>query len=195
MKHSLPCRALRKRPMKLGTTVILMVSAVLFSVLVVVHLIYFSQISSMTRDALADKALAVARSLADSPAVREGLKKPPAESGIQTLAEAVSQHNGFLFIVVTNMQGIRYSHPETQRIGQPFKGDDILLALQGKENVAINRGFLAKALRVFTPVYDEHHRQIGVVAIGPNSVTLRSRSTIAAAVLSGPFCSALWWGY
>ncbi|EYE85942.1 sensory histidine kinase DcuS, partial [Salmonella enterica subsp. enterica serovar Heidelberg str. 29169] len=28
--------------MKLGTTVILMVSAVLFSVLVVVHLIYFS---------------------------------------------------------------------------------------------------------------------------------------------------------
>lgn len=195
MKHSLPCRALRKRPMKLGTTVILMVSAVLFSVLVVVHLIHFSQISSMTRDALADKALAVARSLADSPAIREGLKKPPAESGIQTLAEAVSQHNGFLFIVVTNMQGIRYSHPETQRIGQPFKGDDILLALQGKENVAINRGFLAKALRVFTPVYDERHRQIGVVAIGPNSVTLRSRSTIAAAVLSGPFCSALWWGY
>ncbi len=65
MKHSLPCRALRKRPMKLGTTVILMVSAVLFSVLVVVHLIYFSQISSMTRDALADKALAVARSLAE----------------------------------------------------------------------------------------------------------------------------------
>lgn len=115
MKHSLPCRALRKRPMKLGTTVILMVSAVLFSVLVVVHLIYFSQISSMTRDALADKALAVARSLADSPAIREGLKKPPAESGIQPLAEAVSQHNGFLFIVVTNMQGIRYSHPETQR--------------------------------------------------------------------------------
>lgn len=78
----------------------------------------------------------------------------------------MSQHNGFLFIVVTNMQGIRYSHPETQRIGQPFKGDDILLALQGKENVAINRGFLAKALRVFTPVYDERHRQIGVVAIG-----------------------------
>ncbi|HFL5522720.1 TPA: sensor histidine kinase [Salmonella bongori] len=166
MKHSPPCRAFRKRPMKLGTTVILMVSAVLFSVLVVVHLIYFSQISSMTRDALADKALAVARSLADSPTVRQGLKKAPAESGIQTLAETVSHHNGFLFIVVTNMQGIRYSHPEAQRIGQPFKGDDILLALQGKENVAINRGFLARALRVFTPVYDERHRQIGVVAIG-----------------------------
>lgn len=33
MRHSLPYRMLRKRPMKLSTTVILMVSAVLFSVL------------------------------------------------------------------------------------------------------------------------------------------------------------------
>ncbi len=65
----------------------------------------------------------------------------------------------FYFYCGDQHAGIRYSHPETQRIGQPFKGDDILLALQGKENVAINRGFLAKALRVFTPVYDEHHRQ------------------------------------
>lgn len=64
------------------------------------------------------------------------------------------------------MQSLRYSHPEAQRIGQPFKGDDILKALNGEENVAINRGFLAQALRVFTPIYDENHKQIGVVAIG-----------------------------
>ncbi|HEF0009845.1 MULTISPECIES: sensor histidine kinase [Citrobacter] len=166
MRHSPQRTAIRKRPMKLGTTVILMVSAVLFSVLLVVHLIYFSQISNMTRDALAGKALAVARTLANSPEIRQGLMKKPEESGIQAIAQAVNKSNDFLFIVVTDMQSIRYSHPEAQRIGQPFKGDDILLALQGKENVAINRGFLAQALRVFTPIYDEHHRQIGVVSIG-----------------------------
>ena len=166
MRHSLPCRMLRKRPMKLGTTVMLMVSAVLFSVLLVVHLIYFSQISDMTRDALTDKALAVARSLAHSPEIRNGLQKSPTESGIQTFAEAVRKRNDLLFIVVTDMHGLRHSHPEAQRIGQPFKGDDILLALKGQENVDVNRGFLAQALRVFTPVYDENHRQIGVVAIG-----------------------------
>ena len=166
MRHSLPYRMLRKRPMKLSTTVILMVSAVLFSVLLVVHLIYFSQISDMTRDGLANKALAVARTLADSPEIRQGLQKKPQESGIQAIAEAVRKRNDLLFIVVTDMQSLRYSHPEAQRIGQPFKGDDILKALNGKENVAINRGFLAQALRVFTPIYDENHKQIGVVAIG-----------------------------
>lgn len=81
MRHSLPYRMLRKRPMKLSTTVILMVSAVLFSVLLVVHLIYFSQISDMTRDGLANKALAVARTLADSPEIRQGLQKKAQESG------------------------------------------------------------------------------------------------------------------
>ncbi|MFW0764952.1 sensor histidine kinase [Trabulsiella odontotermitis] len=166
MKYTLPYRKLRKRPMKLGTTVILMVSAVLFSVLLVVHLIYFFQISHMARDALANKALAVARTLADSPEIRQGLMKKPQESGIQAIAEAVRKRNDMLFIVVTDMKTLRYSHPEAQRIGQPFKGDDILLALEGKENVAINRGFLAQALRVFTPIYDDNHRQIGVVAIG-----------------------------
>lgn len=78
MRHSLPYRMLRKRPMKLSTTVILMVSAVLFSVLLVVHLIYFSQISDMTRDGLANKALAVART-ADSPEIRQGLQKTAGE--------------------------------------------------------------------------------------------------------------------
>lgn len=93
MRHSLPYRMLRKRPMKLSTTVILMVSAVLFSVLLVVHLIYFSQISDMTRDGLANKALAVARTLADSPEIRQGLQKKPQESGIQAIAEAVPQRS------------------------------------------------------------------------------------------------------
>ena len=78
MRHSLPYRMLRKRPMKLSTTVILMVSAVLFSVLLVVHLIYFSQISDMTRDGLANKALAVARTLADSPGNPSGLAEKTA---------------------------------------------------------------------------------------------------------------------
>ena len=106
MRHSLPYRMLRKRPMKLSTTVILMVSAVLFSVLLVVHLIY-SQISDMTRDGLANKARQwrVPRRLAGNPS---GLAEKPQESGIRAIAEAVRKRNDLLFIVVTDMQSLRY---------------------------------------------------------------------------------------
>lgn len=108
MRHSLPYRMLRKRPMKLSTTVILMVSAVLFSVLLVVHLIYFSQISDMTRDGLANKALAVARTLADSPEIRQGLQKNRRRVESKAIAEAVRKRNDLLFIVVTDMHSLRY---------------------------------------------------------------------------------------
>ncbi len=104
----------------------------------------------MTRDGLANKALAVARTLADSPEIRQGLQKKPQESGIQAIAEAVRKRNDLLFIVVTDMQSLRYSHPEAQRIGQPFKGDDILKALKGRRKCRYQSRFSGAG---FTRIY------------------------------------------
>lgn len=161
-----PAKALRKRPMKLSTSVSLMVSAVIATVLLIVHLFYFFQISDVTRDAVKDKALAVARTLADSPDIRLGLTQSPDSDIIQPLAMAAQRSNDLLFVVVTNMDGVRFSHPKKELIGQHFIGNDLIPALSGRENIAINHGKLAEALRVFTPVYDSQHKQIGVVAIG-----------------------------
>lgn len=157
---------LRKRPMKLSTSVSLMVSAVIATVLLIVHLFYFFQISHVTQESVKDKALAVARTLADSPEIQHALLLPPTSGVIQPIASAVQKSNDLLFVVVTNMEGIRYSHPKEELINQHFIGEDIIPALQGRENMAINHGKLAEALRLFTPVYDSQHKQIGVVAIG-----------------------------
>ncbi|XTZ40187.1 sensor histidine kinase [Salmonella enterica] len=156
----------RKRPIKLSTTVTLMVCSVIGSVLLLAFSLWYWQISNATRDGLRDTALAIARTLADSPEVKRGLYLPPDSGVIQPLAQAVTARNGLLFTVVTDMHGIRYSHPNPAIIGQRFIGDDLLPALQGKENVAINRGVLAPALRVFTPIYNAQRQQIGVVSIG-----------------------------
>lgn len=156
----------RKRPMKLSTTVTLMVCSVIGSVLLLAFALWFWQISYATRDGVKETALAVARTLADAPEVKRGLQLPPGSNVIQPLAQAVTVRNDLLFAVVTDMQGIRYSHPDASIIGKHFIGDDLLPALQGKENVAVNRGVLDPALRVFTPVYDANRRQIGVVAVG-----------------------------
>lgn len=155
-----------KRPMKLSTSVSLMVSAVIVAVLLAVHFFYFLQISQVTNKGVEDKALAVARTLADSPDIQRGLLLPPDSNVIQPIATAVLQSNDLLFVVVTNMAGIRYSHPNKDAINHHFIGDDLQPALLGKENVSINRGQLVQALRVFTPVFDPQHKQIGVVVIG-----------------------------
>jgi len=156
----------RKRPMKLSTSVSLMVSAVIATVLLIVHLFYFFQISHVTQESVRDKALAVARTLADSPEIQRALQQPPTQGIIQPIASAVQESNDLLFVVITNMNGIRYSHPDASLINQHFIGDDLQPALRGQENMAVNHGKLAEALRLFTPVYNSQQRQVGVVAIG-----------------------------
>ncbi|MEH3174791.1 sensor histidine kinase [Enterobacter quasiroggenkampii] len=156
----------RKRPMKLNTLVTLMVCAIIGSVLLVVFALYSVQITRATRDDVKDTALGIARTLADSPEIQRGLMQAPQENIIQPIAEAVTKRNDLLFTVVTDMRGIRYSHPNEALLGLHFIGDDLTPALEGKENVSVNRGALAEALRVFTPVYDGQHEQIGVVVVG-----------------------------
>ncbi|MBS7441400.1 sensor histidine kinase [Enterobacter sp. 120016] len=156
----------RKRPMKLNTLVTLMVGAIIASVLLVVFALYSVQITRATRDDVKDTALGIARTLADSPEIQRGLMHAPQENIIQPIAQEVTKRNDLLFTVVTDMRGIRYSHPNEALLGLHFIGDDLTPALEGKENVSVNRGALAEALRVFTPVYDGQHEQIGVVAVG-----------------------------
>ena len=156
----------RKRPMKLNTLVTLMVCAIIGSVLLVVFALYSVQITRATRDDVKDTALGIARTLAVSPEIQRGLMQAPQENIIQPIAQAVTKRNDLLFTVVTDMRGIRYSHPNEALLGLHFIGDDLTPALEGKENVSVNRGALAEALRVFTPVYDAQHEQIGVVVVG-----------------------------
>lgn len=166
MSTEQPRRRAGKHSMKLSTTVTLMLCGVIGSVLLVVYVLYFLHISNVTRSGVKDTAFAVARTLAEQPALQHGLTLPPARNPIQAIASEVEKRNSLLFVVITDMHGIRYSHPNPATIGSHFIGDDLQPALAGKENVSINHGVLAEALRVFTPIYDDHQRQIGVVAIG-----------------------------
>lgn len=186
----------KQRHMKLSTLVSLMIAAVIMSVLLSVHLLYFVQIDDFTRAHLKDKALAVARTLAENPQVQHGLTLPVTSDIIQPIATRVRIRNDLLFITIINMDGIRYSHPNPQLINQHFIGDDFLPALQGHENVSVNRGALADALRVFTPIYNAQHQQIGVVGIGISlndvaAQAAKSRWNIVWTILIGALVGSL----
>ncbi|HGU0770730.1 TPA: sensor histidine kinase [Raoultella ornithinolytica] len=164
--ESIPPARKRLMSMKLSTAVTLMISSVIGSVLLLVYALWFIQISDTTRDGVKDTALAVARTFSDMPEVKQALTLPPQSGLIQPLALAITRRNDLLYAVVTDMHGVRYSHPNARLIGKQFIGEDIQLAFNGKENVAVNHGVLAPALRVFTPVFNDQQQQIGVVVVG-----------------------------
>ena len=164
--ESIPPARKRLMRMKLSTAVTLMISSVIGSVLLLVYALWFIQISDTTRDGVKDTALAVARTFSDMPEVKQALTLPPQSGLIQPLALAITRRNDLLYAVVTDMHGVRYSHPNARLIGKQFIGEDIQPAFNGKENVAVNHGVLAPALRVFTPVFNDRQQQIGVVVVG-----------------------------
>ena len=164
--ESIPPARKRLMSMKLSTAVTLMFSSVIGSVLLLVYALWFIQISDTTRDGVKDTALAVARTFSDMPEVKQALTLPPQSGLIQPLALAITRRNDLLYAVVTDMHGVRYSHPNARLIGKQFIGEDIQPAFNGKENVAVNHGVLAPALRVFTPVFNDQQQQIGVVVVG-----------------------------
>lgn len=196
MNSPLPGTPVRRRPMKLNTLVTLMLSAVIVLVLLSVHMFYFFQIGASTRGQLEDKAIAVARTLAKSPEIQQALALPPQQAQLQPIAKAVEESNNLLFISITNMDGIRYSHRNPELVGKHFIGADIEPALRGNEVVSVNQGSLVKALRVFTPVYDAQHRQLGVVAIGISLDAVtdqinKSRWSILWTILIGTLAGAV----
>jgi two-component system sensor histidine kinase DcuS len=109
----------RALPLKLSTAVSLMIGSVIGAVLLLVYALWYMQISNATRDGLKETALAVARTMADMPQVKRGLEAPPQQQIIQPLAQAITRRNDLLYAIVTDMHGIRYSHPDSSIIGKP----------------------------------------------------------------------------
>lgn len=196
MIHAQKQHAVRRRPLKLSTLVSLMFAAVIATVLLSVNFLYYIQVDNFIRAHLNDKALAVARTLADSPEIQHALTLSPTDNIIQPIANTVVKRNDLLFAVIINMQGIRYSHPNPQFINHHFIGDDFLPSLRGLENLSVNHGVLDEALRVFTPVYNAQHQQVGVVAIGismseVNAQINRNRWNIFWTVLVGALVGSI----
>lgn len=85
---------------------------------------------------------------------------------MQQYVETFMEQADVQFVVVIDMDGIRYAHPEREKVGKAFVGGDETEALNGNETVSTSVGTLGRSLRAFTPVYAETGEQVGAVAVG-----------------------------
>lgn len=155
----------RKRGYGLRTKITVMGSAVVVLVLLVLYIIFRNQIIPQTRHALEDKAITIARTIALMPQVSEGLSKGRSKE-IQAYTSKITRRNDIMFVVVIDMNSIRYSHPDPAMIGKSFAGGGQEVALRGEESISEGRGLLGESLRAFVPVYNNRGSQVGVVAVG-----------------------------
>lgn len=117
------------------------------------------------RTTATDRALAVARAVADSPTITEALSTPDPSTTIQPFAEQVRADTGVDFVTVMSPERIRYSHPDPANIGRRFLGD-VGAAPQGRAFTQQYTGTLGPSMRAVVPVRDGSDRVLALVAVG-----------------------------
>lgn len=179
--------------MRLRTQVLLLQLAVLAVSLAVGFGLVIAGADDRVRDEYAQRALAIARSVAADTGVRAAVaaNQGPAvdaarlaDGPLQREATAVRQRTGALFVVIGNDQGIRLAHPEVAELAKPVSTDPSR-ALAGSDDVATDRGTLGESVRAKVPVVDARGRVVGFVSVGVSTEQLatETRSDIIATTL------------
>ncbi len=153
-------------PRNLQVKLSLLVTTLLALLVSLIGVLFSDFTGNILKRQFGGKALAVAQSVALNPVVREGLEaRDPLR--VQVLAEQVRQATTAEYVVIGDRAGIRYSHPEPEKVGKPFVGGDYERAVeQGESYVSQAVGTLGPALRGFVPVRGKGGAVVGFVAVG-----------------------------
>lgn len=117
-------------------------------------------------DGSSAKVMAVAQRVAHDEEIIAGFSAPDPVAVIQPLAERYRIISETSYVVVFNMNSIRYSHPIADRLGKHFVGGDERAALEGKTYISQAVGTLGLSIRAFVPILNFEEKQIGVVSVG-----------------------------
>lgn len=155
------------QPTRLKARMIWLVCLLALSLVLIGGGFYTVMISDILEDQIGKRALQVSRTVAQIPMVRQEIVKAEPDGTLQTLAEGIRQEVGAEFIVIGNREGVRFSHPVPDRLGEGMVGGDNAPALQnGESYVSRAVGTLGPSIRGKVPIFAEDGQIIGIVSVG-----------------------------
>lgn len=164
------------RPFKIRTQMFFLAAFVSLLSLMAVGGVVSRFVSQRFEQQLGERAMGIAQSVARIPAIQANLGKQGGERVIQPIADGIRKATGVKFIVVVDMNDIRYSHPVPERIGKHAVGGDHERVLRGQSYLSEAVGTLGPSLRALVPVFHEG-KQVGAVSVGV--LQLRIRAVLA----------------
>ena len=165
-------RLLRQR---LSTQVVIMMVAILVVTMAAGFAVVRWNLSRQLDDQYEQRSLAVAQSLASQPGLQQavrtaGLGGIGPHGAVQSMAMAAMRSTSATFVVVTNAQGIRLSHPNPRLIGMPvwYPDKDVPSSetfRTGQDWMGIEPGTLGVEAVGKAPMFS-HGKLIGEVSVG-----------------------------
>ncbi|WP_328836979.1 sensor histidine kinase [Streptomyces europaeiscabiei] len=179
----------RLRPRSLAGQLFAVQAVLIAAVLAGYALFTYVSDRSQAEEAGTRQALAVAATVADSPSVRAAIHTADPTERLQPYATEVQQHAGVDFVTIMTPDGIRWTHPDPDRIGEHFLGH-IEKAQQGGSITETYTGTLGPSVRAVTPIM-ENGEVIGLVSAGIRVQAISDRVQEQLTALVGVASGAL----
>ncbi|WP_394137759.1 ATP-binding protein [Cytobacillus oceanisediminis] len=144
---------------------ILSYAVVIFSLLIG-GMVVITNIQEKEEKELRIRSMNTARTVAELSDVKKGILQPQGWKTVNKVAEEIRIINETDYIVIMNMERIRYSHPVKELIGQPSQGEDEKPAFAEHIYFSKAQGEAGTFIRAFIPIKDNNLNQIGVVVVG-----------------------------
>ncbi|MEV6952902.1 sensor histidine kinase [Streptomyces sp. NPDC051183] len=163
-------------PRRAVSQILLTQLAIAAGVLLLATALFLAPLSAQLDDQAMRRALAIAQSAAADPELASGLLRsgPAADGPVQAGAERIRRATGAEYVVVLDLDGIRRSHPSSDRIGLPVSTDPSD-ALAGREVMEIDEGTLGRSARGKVPLLSADGEIIGAVSVGIAYDSVRDR--------------------
>lgn len=139
---------------------------VLFSILTS-GILMIHNISDAFEKEFGARAIAIARSVSQLPEIQNHVGMDDGSSVIQPIAERIRLATDVDYIVIFDMNGMRYSHPSASKIGTVLEGSYDRQALSQQEYISKALGVQGFSIRAFVPIMDvAGTKQVGVINVG-----------------------------
>lgn len=170
--------------LSLRTLMILLILLTVFFSLAASALLVQNYVVDREYQVIEDKISSIARMAAKDSRVIEAVENESLNLDVQQYADEIIADTDVEFIVVLDMNLIRYSHPETEVIGEVFSNvADAGRSLDGSEHYSEHTGILGAGRRFFTPIWNEEGEQIGMVCVGITNETIAVQNQSAQSKL------------
>ncbi|MGF7058206.1 ATP-binding protein [Brassicibacter mesophilus] len=152
--------------MKLQYKITLFMTILLVTVIGGIGVLTFRQVEKTIETQMGNNAMDLAVTIASMDVIKETLGTTKDYRIIQDKIESFKHDTRFQYIIVMDMDGIKYSYPIEYDLGKKYiSGGEERVLETGESYISADRNVLISAIRAFAPIY-YNGEQVGAVLVG-----------------------------
>ncbi|WP_431027292.1 ATP-binding protein [Lysinibacillus sp. LZ02] len=163
------------RKLTMNAKILLMTFFIIIVSFFMAGIFVLNNLLSEQEEDYSQRAMLIARTVSNMPELTNQLVNENKEQAMKTvnhIVEEIRVINKAEYIVVMDMNRMKYSHPAPNEIGQRSESEDLNAAFNEHYYISKARGELGTMIRAFVPILNEEKRQVGVVVVGYQMPTL-----------------------